>query len=267
MLYFSIIFYSFSLDGGDMFQPGFFELDNQMHKTDSNGDPLTKINQAVEGEIFPPALEKARQKPHKSAAGPIGYDVILLFKILVLPSLYNLSDDATEYQILDRHSFCPFLGLHIGSKIPDATTIWLFLENLNNAGIIEELFSQFELHLQKYGYTAMKGQIVDASIVKTPIQRHSCEKNEQIKGEDKAPVQWSENKPQRKDVDARWTRKNGTSSFAYKNHISIDVKHNSFVVGKSLTLLAMAAMCLRKYWQKTQIVMFGQTLPTLGKIA
>ena len=28
-----------------------------------------------------------------------------------------------------------------------------------------------------------------------------------------------------KDVDARWTRKNGKSFFGYKNHISVDVKH------------------------------------------
>lgn len=208
-----------------MFQPGFFDLDNRMRKIDSNGDPLTKINQAVDWEIFRPALEKARQKPRKSAAGPKGYDVILLFKILVLQSLYNLSDDATEYQILDRHSFCRFLGLHVGSKVPDATTIWLFREDLKNAGIIEELFSQFELHLQDCGYTALKGQIVDASIVKTPIQRNSREENAQIKREGKAPVQWSENKRRRKDVDARWTKKNGKSFFGYKNHISVDAKH------------------------------------------
>ncbi|PID75982.1 MAG: IS5/IS1182 family transposase [Deltaproteobacteria bacterium] len=217
-----------------MFQPGFFDLDNRMRKIDSNGDPLTKINQAVDWEIFRPALEKARQKPRKSTAGPKGYDVILLFKILVLQSLYNLSDDATEYQILDRHSFCRFLGLHIGSKVPDATTIWLFREDLKKAGIIEELFSQFELHLQGCGYTAMKGQIVDASIVKTPIQRNSREENEQIKRCGKAPVQWGENKRRRKDVDARWTRKNGKSFFGYKNHISIDAKHK-FIRGWKVT--------------------------------
>ncbi|PID41382.1 MAG: IS5/IS1182 family transposase [Proteobacteria bacterium] len=204
-----------------MFQPGFFDLDNRMHKIDSNNDPLTKINQAVDLEIFRPALEK----PCKAAAGPKGYDVILLFKNPVLQSLYNLSDDATEYQILNRHSFCRFLGLHTGSKIPDATTIWLFRKGLKNAGIIEELFSQFELHLQECGYTVMKEQIADASIVKTQIQRNSREENEQIKCEGKAPVQWGKNKRQRKDVDARWTRKNGKSYFGYKNHISIDVKH------------------------------------------
>ncbi len=65
-----------------MFQPVFFELDNRNCTINSNGDPLTKINQAVDWKIFRPALEKARQKLRKSTSGPKGYDAILLFKIL-----------------------------------------------------------------------------------------------------------------------------------------------------------------------------------------
>lgn len=60
---------------------------------------------------------------------------MLMFKILILQSLYNLSDDATEIQILDRLSFMRFLGLGIGDRIPDAKTIWLFREQLKEAGI------------------------------------------------------------------------------------------------------------------------------------
>lgn len=207
-----------------MFQQGFFDFDKRMNKIDNNGDPLVKINQTVDWEIFRSILEAARSKPGKSATGPKGYDVVMLFKILVLQSLYNLSDDATEYQILDRHSFCRFLGLHVGSKVPDATTIWRFREDLTTAGVLDDLFSQFEIHLQESGFTALKGQIVDASIVKTPIQRNSREENTKIK-EGKVPKTWSKNKRKRKDVDARWTKKNGKSFFGYKNHVCVDVKH------------------------------------------
>ena len=92
-----------------MIQPGFFDLQDRLHKIDKNGDPLAKINETVNWEMFRPALEKARDKGRQSTVGPKGYDVILLFKILILQSLYNLSDDATEFQILDRHSFGAFL--------------------------------------------------------------------------------------------------------------------------------------------------------------
>jgi IS5 family transposase len=159
-----------------------------------------------------------------SKVGPKGYDHILLFKILIIQSLYNLSDDATEYQILDRHSFCRFLGLHLGSKIPDATTIWRFREDLIVAGVIDDLFATFDTCLRECGFTALKGQIIDASIVNVPKQRNSRDENQQIKNGE-TPADWSKNKRRRKDVDARWTKKNGKSYFGYKNHVCIDVKH------------------------------------------
>lgn len=207
-----------------MIQPGFFDLQDRLHKIDKNGDPLAKINETVNWELFRPALEKSRDKGRQSTVGPKGYDVILLFKILILQSLYNLSDDATEFQILDRHSFGRFLGLHISQKVPDATTIWRFREDLVNAGIVEELFATFDAHLRANGFMAMKGQIVDASIVNVPKQRNSREENARIKEGD-IPEDWSENKRRRKDVDARWTKKNGKSFYGYKNHVSVDVKH------------------------------------------
>lgn len=75
-------------------------------------------------------------KEKKSNAGAQGYDVVLLFKILVLQSLYNLSDESMEFQILEQYSFTRFLGLHAASKVPDATTIWRFWEDLAKAGTI-----------------------------------------------------------------------------------------------------------------------------------
>jgi IS5 family transposase len=125
----------------------------------------------------------------------------LLFKILILQSLYNLSDDTTEFQILDRHSFGRFLGLHISQKVPDATTIWRFREDLVKAGIVEELFATFNAHLRANGFMAMKGQIVDASIVNVPKRRNSREENAEIK-EGNVP-DWSTNKRRQKDVDVR----------------------------------------------------------------
>jgi IS5 family transposase len=207
-----------------MIQPGFFDFEDRLCKIDKQGEPLAKIDEAVDWEIFRPTLEKARDKNRQSSAGAKGYDVILLFKILIVQSLYNLSDDATEFQILDRHSFGRFLALHIGSKVPDATTIWRFRQDLIEAGVIEELFNAFDAHLRDHGFMAMKGQIVDASIVSVPKQRNSREENSQIKNGE-VPEDWPENKRRRKDVDARWTKKNGKTFFGYKNHVSVDVKH------------------------------------------
>lgn len=70
----------------------------------------------------------------------------------------------------------------------------------------------------------MRGQIVDASMVNVPKQRNSREENAKMK-EGKPPEDWPENKRRKKDVDARWTKKNRKTFYEYKNHISVDVKH------------------------------------------
>lgn len=207
-----------------MKQAGMFEMDNRLGKIDSNGDPLVKLNEVIEWEMFRPELERIRQKARKSNAGRKPYDAVLMFKVLVIQSLYNLADDAVEFQILDRLSFMRFLGLEIGDLVPDAKTIWLFREELREAGAIERLFGRFDRHLRDNGFSARKGQIIDASIVSAPVQRNTRQENEAIK-EGLVPDGWSEEKLRQKDTDARWTKKGGRSFFGYKNHMSVDVKH------------------------------------------
>ena len=207
-----------------MHQLGFLDFATRLQRIDKAGDPLRKLNENVDWEQFRPILEKARAKEKKSPAGAKGYDVVLLFKVLILQSLYNLADSAVEFQILDRYSFSRFLGLRAASKVPDATTIWLFREDLTRAQLVEELFNRFDQFLGEAGFRAQKGQIIDASIVRVPVQRNSRDENRQIKAGEQ-PEGWSEAKKRQKDVDARWTKKNGKSFFGYKNHISVDVKH------------------------------------------
>ena len=86
-------------------QPGFFDLDERYTRLNER-DPLVKLNQIIDWEAFREPLSVLRNKPRKSQAGRKPCDVALMFKILVLQHLYNVSDDGIEYQIRDRHSFC-----------------------------------------------------------------------------------------------------------------------------------------------------------------
>ena len=70
-----------------MIQPGFFDPQERLHKIDKNGDPLTRLNQTIDWEMFRPAIEKVRDTRRQSNVGPKGYDAILMFKILILQSL------------------------------------------------------------------------------------------------------------------------------------------------------------------------------------
>ncbi len=104
----------------------------------------------------------------KSTAGRKSIDAIVLFRMLILQSLYNLSDEQVEYQVRDRLSFTRFLTSGIEDCIPDGTTLWLFREKLAQAGIIARLFDRFDQHLEANGYIARGGQMVDATIVQVP---------------------------------------------------------------------------------------------------
>jgi len=205
-------------------QPGFFDWQDRFEKLDRTGDPLLKLNTAVNWELFRAGLETLRDKQRKSNAGAKPYDAVMMFKILIIQSLYNLSDEAAEYQILDRMSFMRFLRLQAGDPVPDAKTIWLFREQLKQAGCLDNLFKQFESFLADKGYAAKRGQIIDASIVSAPRQRNSREENGLIKQGEK-PQGWQEAKKRQKDVDARWAKKNGKTYYGYKNHVAVDVKH------------------------------------------
>lgn len=203
-----------------------FGLEFHLRDLDKNGDPLVRLDALVEWEIFRPTLRLVRDKPRKSNAGRPPFDEVLMFKVLIIQSLYNLSDDAVEFHIRDRLSFLRFLGLNIGQPVPDSRTIWLFREQLTDAQLIESLFARFNDYLAECGLLARKGQIVDASIVAAPRQRNTRQENSMIK-EGKTPPEWEE-KPEKlrqKDIDARWVTKNDVHYYGYKNHICIDVKY------------------------------------------
>jgi len=190
------------------------------------GNPLEAISKVIDFELFRPTLEAKLQNTNKkSNAGAKPFDYVTMFKIMVLQRYYGLSDKQVEYQILDRTSFKNFLGFKTGDKIPDEKTVWLFRENLTNLGIVEDLFAQFEKYLEDKGLILNEGQIVDASFTVAPRQRNTREENKAIK-EGKGDELWQDHphKKSHKDIDARWTKKNGEKYFGYKNNVKMDNK-------------------------------------------
>ena len=102
----------------------------------------------------PHAAWRKPTEERKSPAGRKPWDAVVMFKAIVLCELYNLSDDQVEYQLRDRLSFMRFLGLGLEDKVPDAKTVWLYREQLAQAGVIETLFEDFDGYLEQQGYLA-----------------------------------------------------------------------------------------------------------------
>jgi len=206
-----------------------FDEDNRLEILSKLGDPLERISACIDFEKFRKRIDTAFEAVDYSQGGRPPIDRLLLFKVLILQEYYNLSDDKVEFHINDRLTFMRFLGLGIGEKSPDAKTIWAFRDKLTTKRILSDLFDDFSKRLLGLGLIANKGSIVDATIVKAPIQRNTKEENDEIK-RGKIPENWTENKTRQKDTDASWTRKRNVNYFGYKNHIKVD-KKSKFILG------------------------------------
>ena len=212
-----------------MGQFGFFDAEDRLDVLSAKGDSLEAIAVLVPWESLRADIEAVVLTPEdakKSKVGRKPIDAMVMFRMLILQSLYNLSDDQAEYQVGDRLSFTRFLKLGIEDRIPDGTTLWLFREKLAKAGLIETLFERFGQHLEAKGYIARGGQMIDATIVPAPKQCNTREENEAVKA-GQTPEDWEQNpaKNRQKDKDARWTKKHGKGFFGYKNHVNADARH------------------------------------------
>lgn len=91
--------------------PSFFDQENRL--VDRNNcarhDPLPRLKSIVDWNNFKPLLKKIHQNKRKSNASRKPYNTILMFKMLVLQSPYNLSDDQAGFQARDVCLFSDFL--------------------------------------------------------------------------------------------------------------------------------------------------------------
>ncbi len=252
-----------------MAQPGFFDFEKRQEALSKDGDPLVLLAAHVDFEMFRSPLVKALNfSRDRVGRGRPPHDPVLMFKILILQSLYDLSDESAEFQIKDRLSFMRFLKLNLWDVVPDAKTIWLYRERLKDH--MDGLFALFNGALKEKGYLAMGGQIVDASVVKAPRQRLSEGEKEAVKSGKSACDIWENAaKARQKDVEARWRVKQtrpkiarhiplAMPEFGYKNHISIDrqygfvrtfqVSHAASFDGKHLVALVSKDNTCSKVW-------------------
>jgi IS5 family transposase len=222
-------------------QAGFFDVEERLAGLSKKGDDLERLSAVVDFELFRAELEAGVPRAVRLKGGRPPFDHVLMFKVLILQTQNNLSDERTEFYLRDRLTWIRFLGLGLGDPVPDANTIWSFREQLTKGGAIGKLFDHFDRQLRAAGYLAMAGQLVDASIVAAPKQRNTKAEKQAIK-EGRIPEEWQAKpaKLRQKDRDARWTIKYTKAkrledgrkqvdlaipAFGYQNHLSADRRH------------------------------------------
>ena len=164
---------------------------------------LDRLNELVKWYRFEKLMGHLRDA---ASPGRPGYPVLVLFKALLLQSLYGLSDRELEEALCDRLSFRRFIGLSLGETVPDHTVLNRFRNRLVEEGLLEKLFGELDRQLEKAGVMLKRGTMLDATLIEAVS----------------APPR--QQRPSA-DPDARFARSGQGKSgltFGYKAHVGVD---------------------------------------------
>lgn len=167
----------------------------------SGSGRLERIDGLVKWYRFEKLLSPLRSE----GPGRPAYPPLAMFRVLLLQSLYGLSDAEMEEAVADRLSFRRFVGLGLADAVPDHSTICRFRNLLVEQGVLEKLFAELDKQLEKAGVILRRGTMLDATVIETSA----------VPPRDGQPSS---------DPDARYTRRQGRPglTFGYKAHVGVD---------------------------------------------
>jgi len=141
----------------------------------------------------------------EGSPGRPGYPALVLFRAVLLQSLYGLSERELEEALGDRLSFKRFVGLSLEDATPDHTVLNRFRNQLVEKRLLEKLFAELDRQLENAGVILKRGTMLDATLIQAVS----------------APPK--EDRPSN-DPDARFTKRQGKggSTFGYKAHMGVD---------------------------------------------
>lgn len=173
-----------------MIKESLFAAEEREAKLDRLGDILQVLENHVDFKALSQAIDEAAPRPSQAKGGRPPFPTEIMVRVIVLQQLYNLSDEQMEFQLLDRLSFQRFVFLRHSSQIPDRTTLWTFKEGLLKADAGETVFEAVNRELDKHGYIARCGQIIDTTLVPAPRQQIDKKEKALIK-QDAMPIDWT----------------------------------------------------------------------------
>jgi IS5 family transposase len=184
-----------------------FALQERYKKVSELGDKVAEFDTLIEWECFRPLIGDLYSNTTEQGGRP-NFDEILMVKLLVLQSMYGLSDPELERLANDRISFLKFLGFP--EKIPDQSTIWYFRERLIKHKKLELIWEELRRQENVLGLKIKKGTIQDATFITADPGHAPADKP---RG-DLAKT--------RRSKEGTWTKKNSKSYFGFKVHSKED---------------------------------------------
>jgi IS5 family transposase len=169
---------------------------------------LEKLSEVVKWYRFEKLLGRLRDE---GSVGRPAYPPLVMFKALLLQSLYGLSDAELEEALYDRLSFRRFVGLSLEAEVPDHTTLCRFRGLLVAAKLLERLFDELDRQLDQAGLILRRGTMLDATVIETTASRPP-----------QAPSGEGTDFAAASDPDARFTRRQSRIAYGYKAHVGVD---------------------------------------------
>jgi len=139
-----------------------FGLNEAYKRVQKVGDRLSEFASLIEWDQIRPLFADLYHNNTRKGGRP-NVDPVVMIKLLILQSLYNLSDPELERQVTDRISFRKFIGFT--TEIPDFSTVWFFRERLIQSGKYGEVWNTFQAQLELKGLKITRGVIQDATII------------------------------------------------------------------------------------------------------
>lgn len=157
---------------------------------------------------------------HLDAPGNRPYEPALLFKILFLSFLYDISAREMEEQINDRLSFKWFLNLVVNDSAPDHSTLTCFVERIG-ADRFGEIFNAVVEQAKAKGLVHERLKIIDSTAIKAKVDLDRITREYEQEDNNGGNNNYiDQNSP---DQDARFGRKSDSQQFyGYKQHVVID---------------------------------------------
>lgn len=204
----------------------------EMEKRVRMESTLMKVCRLINWEALRKELTGLYKRELSCAGGQEPFDVLMMFKAILLGQWHSLSDPKLEQALNVRIDFMHFCGLTLADVVPDETTLCRFRNRLIKSNKMEKLLMCINSQLQEHGLM-IKGTtaaVLDATLIESaarPKRTITLETDKQgnvITQEDGSQPGVVCMEKQSVDSDATWVKKGKKSHFGYRSYMTVDAQ-------------------------------------------
>ena len=182
-------------------QQSYTDLEYSMRKRKTKRDEFLETMDAI--TPWDEIVAMIEPYYYKNHLGRRARGIEVMFRMYLLATWFNLSDEAVEDAIYDSYAMRKFMGIDfVEGSVPDATTLCKFRKLMNENGLGEKYFAACKEFLEQHGRIMHGGTIVYATIIDAP----SSTKNAEGK----------------RDPEMHQTKKGNQWYFGGKLHVGVD---------------------------------------------